>query len=522
MTCTNPTSGNPAAGVGLWRKLVGALPTFLVLLLLLGIAVYGHHSGWKLPGGAEKPETSAADWCEAHSVPESVCVECKPELLPRGPEYGWCAVHGVPECPWEHPDVAELASPPKVTKADLDRAKRALDFAPRATNSSRCKRHLRRIQFASAEAFQKSGLDVEIIKRGPITESVTANGDITYDQTRVARVSARVGGPVWRVTKQVGDRVRTGELLGLVESADVGRAKSELLQALAQVDLRAKTLAALNRNSGAIPERTVREAETALREADIRLTTAEQALANFGLPVRAETLKNLKPEEVAGRVRLLGIPADYTHELDARDAPANLLPLVAPLPGIIVKRAVVAGEVVDNAKVLFVVADVQRMWLTLHVRLEDARRVALNQAVVFQPDASPDEKIEGKVSWISTSVDPQSRTLDVRVDVTNPRGVLVDHAFGAGTIILRYESEAILVPNEALHSDGDCRIVFVQDRNFFAPDAPKVFHTRTVRLGVRNGGVTEIIAGLLPGEVVATKGSGMLRTELLRANLGEG
>lgn len=514
------TNATPETHAGIRARLFQIIPTVLVLALLIGIAIFGHTTGWKVPSMAGRDEKTA-DWCETHSVPESQCVECNPDLLPRGKDYGWCDVHGVPDCPWEHPDVAELPSTPTVSKADLDRAKRALDFAPRAPNSSRCKLYQRRIQFASRDAFLKSGLDVKVVKRSEITESIIANGEVTYDQTRVARVSARVGGPVWRVTKRVGDTVRAGDLLALVEAADVGRAKSELLQALAQSELRAKTLESYRAASSAIPERTVREAETAVREADIRLAAAEQALANLGLPVRADNLKGIKSDEAANRVRFLGIPSDFTHEIGGRDAPANLLPLVAPLPGVVVTCDVVAGEVVDATKVLFVVSDVGRMWLTLHVRLEDARKVALHQPVQFRPDAS-DRDVEGKVSWISTSVDPQSRTLKVRVDVDNRAGRLVDHAFGTGTIVLRHETDAVIVPNEAIHTDGDCQVVFVQDRKFNATDAPKVFHTRTVRLGVRNGANTEVIAGLLPGEVVATKGSGMLRTELLRGSLGEG
>jgi hypothetical protein len=66
-------------------------------------------------------------------------------------------------------------------------------------------------------------------------------------------------------------------------------------------------------------------------------------------------------------------------------------------------------------------------------------------------------------------------------------------------------------------------VVFVRDKGYFAkPDSPKVFHIRTVRLGARSDKTTEIIVGVLPGEVVATKGSDVLRAELLKNNLGEG
>ncbi len=78
------------------------------------------------------------------------------------------------------------------------------------------------------------------------------------------------------------------------------------------------------------------------------------------------------------------------------------------------------------------------------------------------------------------------------------------------------------MPNEAVHWEGDCFVVFVYDKNFFEKDVPKVFHVRKVRIGVKDAQNTEIIAGVLPGELVAAKSSGTLRAELLKNNLGEG
>ena len=80
-----------------------------------------------------------------------------------------------------------------------------------------------------------------------------------------------------------------------------------------------------------------------------------------------------------------------------------------------------------------------------------------------------------------------------------------------------------MVPSEAVHWEGCCHVVFVRDKGYFdSKDSPKVFHVRTVRLGAGAGRLTEIVAGVLPGEVVATKGSDVLRAELLKNNLGEG
>ena len=88
--------------------------------------------------------------------------------------------------------------------------------------------------------------------------------------------------------------------------------------------------------------------------------------------------------------------------------------------------------------------------------------------------------------------------------------------------MLRDEPEAIVVPSSAVHWEGCCFVAFVQDKNYSKKGSYKVFHTRMVRPGVTRGDTTEIIAGLLPGEVIVTKGSGILRAELLKGNLGAG
>src|SRR5207302_4158931 len=127
----------------------------------------------------------------------------------------------------------------------------------------------------------------------------------------------------------------------------------------------------------------------------------------------------------------------------------------------------------------------------------------------------------GEISWVGTAADETTRTLLVRANLTNP-GWLRTNTFGAAQVVLRTEERAMTVPDEAVQYDGNAYLVFVYDKNSPDPGAPKVFHVRTVRPGARYQGNTEIIAGLLKGEMVAARGSGTLLAELLKANLGEG
>src|SRR5262249_28410201 len=158
------------------------------------------------------------DWCGEHSVPGSACVECKPGLMPRPPEYGWCGEHGVHDCPLDHPDVAQLPQTPTVTKEALARARQALDHVKRPAHDQQCKQHRRRLQSPSPETLARAGIKMRLAQRGAVEDFVAAPGEITYDQTRVARLSSRLPGTVWRVLKNVGDPVKKGEVVAVVDA----------------------------------------------------------------------------------------------------------------------------------------------------------------------------------------------------------------------------------------------------------------------------------------------------------------
>jgi cobalt-zinc-cadmium efflux system membrane fusion protein len=119
------------------------------------------------------------------------------------------------------------------------------------------------------------------------------------------------------------------------------------------------------------------------------------------------------------------------------------------------------------------------------------------------------------VTWISTAVDDQTRTLRVRADIENPEGRLRDMTFGKAEITVRQTPDAIVVPNEAIQWEGCCYVVFVRLTD-------DIFQTRKVKLGAKDSVFTEVLVGAMPGEVVVTTGSHVLKSEILKSNLGAG
>lgn len=512
---------------GLIWKIVTAIlsriPAAVTFGILGGVAYWGYEHNWTLPKFSTLSGGTSAgkeDWCAEHGVPESVCIECNTDILPKSAPVGWCKQFGVHECPLCHPDVAQTKFPPIPKLEDFAKADQALAFTNRPENNRKCQLHQRRIQFATTHSANKVGIEVEPVWTLPVMEAVQGNGEVGYDQTRLARLSARLPGTVWKVFRQQGDAVKAGELLAVIDAADVGKAKAELLQAFASLGLKTQTLASVRDSEGAVPATRIREAEAAVREAEIRIHAARQTLVNYGLPVDVTEIQKLTSTQQESKLRFLAIPDKLVKGLDTSMATTNLLPLVAPMDGVVVSRDVVAGEVVDSTKMLFTVADIRQMWVTLDLRLEDTKLVALDQEVRFLPDGGTETT--GRIAWISTETDPKTRTLKLRAILENPEGRLRANMFGTGRVVLRREKEAIVVPTEAVQWEGCCHVVFVRDKDYLKENSPKVFHVRTVRVGVRDGKNTEIIAGVVLGELIVTKGSTALRAELLKNNLGEG
>ena len=515
-------------GPGVIRRFLsvaaGSIGPLLVLAAFVGVFTYGHQTDWTLPKFAELTGTAepvVADWCSEHSVPVSICVECDPTLMPQGPDYGWCNEHGVHNCVLHHPDVAQLESP-TVLPEDLARAQRALASGERKMNNSGCILYQKRIQFASVDAVRQAGVDIELVERRPIVESVSGSGEIVYDPTRLASLASRVSGSVWSVEKNVGDQVHEGEVLALVDAAEVGELKTKLLGALAEEKLQQQNVERLKDARGAVAGSRILDAQAAYAKAQADVLSTQQSLQNLGLPVQVDVLRGLSDEAVLQRLRLLGIPESLRAELQAETLTANLLPVRSSLTGVVVERAVTPGEMVGPQRSLFRVADTSQMWLMLDMPLENLDRLGIGQTVKFRADGSS-QTVQGELDWISTSADRHTRMVEVRAILPNPDGRLRDKTFGTGEVILRQEPNAIAIPTGAAHWEGCCQIAFVRNEGYFdSPESPKVFHVRSVRLGATHDGYTEVISGVLPGEVVATAGSDVLRAQLLKNGLGAG
>ena len=380
------------------------------------------------------------------------------------------------------------------------------------------------VQFHSQEALERTGIEIVPVEKRTMVSELVVNGVVAYDERRIAQLSARVPGSIWKVEKHLGDHVHKGDVLLVIDSQDVGQLKAEFLNALVVFESRREQLAILEEVKGAVMGRQLREAKAAVREARNHLVNAEQSLVNLGFDVSVADYEQLDDDARAARLRTVGLPSAVIAGLDAARITSNLLPLCAPFDGVVVGREAVVGEVIEAAKPIFEVADVSTMLLVLNVSKEDAGKVAIGQPVRFRPDGSGEE-YESRITWISTEVNEETRTLQVRAEVSNDVKRLASAAaglrantYGSGRIEIERRGTAVVVPLESVQWDGSRWVVFV-------PEGDAAFAPRVVEPGVREGDLVEIVAVAADGppltQVVAA-GSHVLKSQILLERMERG
>lgn len=190
------------------------------------------------------------------------------------------------------------------------------------------------------------------------------------------------------------------------------------------------------------------------------------------------------------------------------------LELKAPVDGVIIERNATLGELLDKSRDVFTISDPTQLWAIAEIKERDIAAVKIGQEATFTVLPYPSEKFHGKVVLIGNQVEAASRTLEIRIGVDNADGRLKPGMFADVEITTTMLENVLLIPDGALQTDGDNQIVFV------APGENK-FEKRVVTLGEEQQGRVQVLAGLKPGEKIATEGSFILKSEMLKGELGE-
>jgi multidrug efflux pump subunit AcrA (membrane-fusion protein) len=188
--------------------------------------------------------------------------------------------------------------------------------------------------------------------------------------------------------------------------------------------------------------------------------------------------------------------------------------LRAPIPGVVTEKTAAVGELVAKGQSIFTVSDLASVWLIGEVKEKDVSLVKIGQKVAFRVMSYPDEVFHGRIARVGSSVESDTRTFEIRVEVANKAGRLKPGMFADVEITTEVVRKALLVGDASLETEGGKQIVFVAQ-------GKGRFEKRIVEIGHEQDGRMQVLSGVGPGEIVVTEGSFALKSELLKSELGE-
>ncbi len=320
------------------------------------------------------------------------------------------------------------------------------------------------------------------------TGTVEANA---YKETPVLPIA---GGIVREVGAQLGDKVARGQKLAVIFSTEFSEAQAGYLKMQAEIERHHHHYQRIEKlvEIGAASREEFEQAAAEYKMEQANLSAMRQRLLLFGM-----TAKQLEEMSKAGQV-------------------SSLITVEAPTSGTILSRTVNAGEVVMMGKEMFRIGDLSRVWVIGQLYEKDFAAVRVGTAAAITTAAYPGRNFGGRVSYIDPRVDAQTRTSQVRVEVTNPAemlrlGMFVDVGFGNSSATTGGQG-VVAVPRTALQFIGGKQVVYI------ATGKPGAFAQRDVTAGQEMNGLIPIYSGVAVGDRVVTEGSFLLRAESLKLN----
>jgi membrane fusion protein, heavy metal efflux system len=332
--------------------------------------------------------------------------------------------------------------------------------------------------------IKEFGISTASAASGTLRINVVLPGEVVLNADRVAHVVPRVSGVVREVRKNLGDTVRRGEVMAVLESRELADSTAALLAARQRVSLAQNTYEREEQvwRKKISPEQDYVAAKNKLAEAGIELHTAEQKL------------------------RALGFSNEYIAQLPGRrDEGTILYQITAPFEGTVIEKHINIGEVLKDDSPAFVVADLSVVWVNLDVQQKDLPLVRVGQAASIGI-GNEAANIVGRIRFLDPIATETNRTIHARVVVQNSSGRLRPGLFVTGRILAQNIQIPILIPNDALVMADGKMCVFVKIND--------AFRAQPVITGRTDGRKTEILQGLAPGQLYTAKGAFTLKSEM--------
>ena len=360
---------------------------------------------------------------------------------------------------------------------------------PKSFAGSRSSEDQQGIAKLSAEAIEAAGIDLATVQSDTIARKITVPGTIMPEGDRIAHIAVKLSSIVAELRKNIGDPVEKDEVVAVLESREVAEAKSEYLAARLTNELQQELF----------------ERDKALW--DKRVTSEQQFLRSRNEVARAKMRNDIT------RQKLFALGLTETEIAGLPNQPEPLLrrqEVRSPISGHVVERKVDLGMAVgrDNLETeLFVIADLDRVWVELAVSPEDVSLVRIGQTVWVAARGTT-TKAKGKLIFLGPMLDKDTRAARVVAEIDNHDGVWRPGSFVTAAIVVEERSILVAVPFAAIQTMDGGRVVFVRTSDGF--------QKRQVVLGQRDERAVEVVSGLSLGEMIGVTNTFLLKAEMLK------
>jgi cobalt-zinc-cadmium efflux system membrane fusion protein len=323
---------------------------------------------------------------------------------------------------------------------------------------------------------QMSHVQLVTVQATNLTRTLRLSGAVAYNSFRTTPVITQVSGPVSRVMVVPGQRVTRAQPMLYVASPDFSQLRTNYVKARDAYALAQKSYARAQDlyQHHAIAVKDLEQAESAEVQAGGDLASAEAALRVMGITDPDSLLKG---------------------------PPSFEVPVLAPIGGEVVEQDVSVGQLIQPGNTqCFMISDTSNMWVLVNVYQKDLPYVHNGDPVTIQTDAYPDV-FQGRISYVAASLDPNTRTLQARIQTSNPGGKLKKDMYVTASVRAGTIKDALALPDSAVLRDSE-NMPFV-----YAQVSPNQFGRRTVTLGESLEGKTQITSGLKAGDQVIGDGS---------------
>jgi cobalt-zinc-cadmium efflux system membrane fusion protein len=319
-----------------------------------------------------------------------------------------------------------------------------------------------------------------------IVGALEISAHVQTDTTRVARVGSPVSGRILKILVFEGQTVRAGTTLATLHSTSLSDTQVSLIKAYSEQTLAA---AATKRAEQLVGANVIGRAELERRNAEMFQAATEVASFSTQLRGLGMTERQIKSLESSRE-----ISADY--------------PIVTPNGGTILERKVTVGQVVQPADEAFTVADLSSVWITANVPEEDAGSLQRGMEVLVKIPALPSEKVSGRLTYVAPIVDPITRTVEVRMQLPNARGMFKPDEL-ATMVFTGHTNRELAIPQTAIVREDNKDDVFVEI-------APNSFILREVELGEESGDQRVVHGGVTGSERIVLDGAFHLNNQRMQ------